>query len=811
MAPIIKVGTYTGSRPNGIADDELRVSLDFVPDLVIVAPRNSSPIMFRSNVSWHGKAQFLDTLSSQNYLGSYQGELEWRFTGKGFRVKDAGNPAGVVCDYIAIKDNGSGVLKDLSYIGNATNNREISFTGSAADLVIVKRDGGTLASIDRPSIWKFGANDNIWGSEEGGTAERIIEITAGGFTVTNDRQVNENDNNSLGEGIEALAFFENDWCKVVSYTGNGAASQNVDTGLSTPAWAFVLDGVNDATASTQPHAVVSSDMSANNSKPFNSAVDATGKIEGFSGTDIVVGAEYNVSGRAYRMLVFAESTAEVFSETPAIVSGARGAALQPGTGRLTLPDNSVGDTATIEFYGRYDVPEDATGTDDLIPLLMLGEGADQLPPIGNASTDVYNGGLYLARVDPDSNDWNGLVVRWLQHDYLRTSRASASINSYNTNSGVILNPGTDFHLLLTHTGNKWRLYLNGKVVKEYDYAPTSGRRPGGTGSARPTFIGHLLDGATPRDREPVIVYRAAIWEGASLSDAEARARYEDVVLGTSGSYPAATQDHDFSKGIHSGVTDTGVDLVPRVNTTDVRAEIAYQDQDTAINSGTHTASDLITEAGTYVIGILNTDRANGGTTVSALTVDGVSITLAEAELADVDAGTQVNDDYRATFYKVTTDSAGDIVVTYAATPLLSQVAVWKIDADTSGSVQIDTQLGNLANRSVSMSSVDDHSLVCVMCTATGNAPTQNTGDLIRGNAFAVDWDDVGSSSRTTAGEGYMGVQGEAEITLTHGAGANGCLVAVAIPQPAVVSSFLTRFGSLRAFIRRFRNRSRRRI
>lgn len=794
MDPIVAVGTYTGSRPNNIADDELRVSLDFVPDLVIVAPRNGSPIMFRSNLSWHGKVQFLDSLSSENYLGSRQGRLEWRFLERGFRVKDVANPAGVVCDYIAIKDNGSGMFDELSYIGNAVSNRELVFTDSAADLIVVKRDGGTISgsTVQRPSIWKFGTNDNVWGTLQGGTAERIIDITSGGFRVTNDRQVNENDNNSLGEGIEALAFFQNSFCKVLSYTGNGAASQSVATGLASPSAAFILDGVNDASGSTQPHAFVSEGMSANNSKPFNGSPDATGKIEGFSGSDLVVGSEYNVSGRAYRVLVFAESAAAENAETVSIAPGAKSAAIQPGAGRITLPDNSVGATSTLEWYGRWNVPEDSTGTDELVPLLMLGEGADQLPPLGFASTDTYNGGLYLARTDPDGNDWNGLAVRFLQHDYLRTSRASASINSYNTNTGIILNPGTDYHLMLTHAGNKWRLYINGKVVKEYDYAPTSGRRPGGTGTPRPTVIGHLMDGASARDREPVATHRAAIWEGTALTDAQVRARYRDAVLGESGSYPAATQDHDFSKGLPPGVTATSIEEVDRVNITDVRDETAYQGQDAVTNNITHTASGLIPEAGTYAIGILNTKRSSNGTTVSSLTVDGVPITLAEAELADVDAGKLGDDDFRVTFYKVTTDSSAPIVVGYASQPLISQIAVWKIDPDTSGTVQTDTQLGNLANREVALSSVEDHSLLCVMCTATGNTATRTTGDVIAGNAFAVEWRSVGGSSKVTAGEGYMGVEGSADVTLTHKFGANGCLAAVAIPQPAMAYSFALR-------------------
>ena len=530
--PLIETGTYTGDGGTQ------SVSTTFEPELVLIAPSNTDTILWRDRLSWHGRSQHLGAEASEYAILSASGPKENPFEGNGFRVEGDANTGTVVYHWLAIRDNGSGFMQGTSWVGNALAARALNWTSETPDLVFVKREAW------RSGQWKWtGFADTLPTTHKGGTNSTITSLSATGIVVSDDVTVNENDNNQMGEGIEGLAFIEGGAFDLVMYTGDGTESRLIPTDFQ-PCAAFILDAVNDNTGDTTRHAFVTDTMPTGYAKQVGGSISEV--LGGLESGGVRLATAYNVSGRAYVVLAFRATTGTEAADTFA----RSGNTCLVTDGRLITLDNypALSGACSLEFFGRGDFGFGSSdGVTRYCPLILLGD-AD--PGTLATSAGTYNGGIFLAHVPLGGHGWLGYVVRVVHTDYLSVRLAESSLNYYAMNTGVIAPVNRDVHIVVTHDGSgHWRVYLNGQLVKDYNVdlnqVAYGNRTNGGTGVAKTVRLlsGNIVAGGPGAWGR---CYRTQVWAGVELTTAEARALYDDVIVGGAAyAGTAATKTWDF--------------------------------------------------------------------------------------------------------------------------------------------------------------------------------------------------------------------------------------------------------------------------
>lgn len=506
--PRIVVGSYVGNNASN-----RDIPLGFAPDLVIVkgGPRRA---MYIARFGWHGRA---------NGLNASDSELWMWLRPDGFRVgwqQDVNYPA-TTYHYIAIQDNGSGLLQQTAWIGNITDNRVIDWTTRDIELVFVKRDSPRAAAIKHR-----GLADNVSLLTTGATGTHVRALRSRGITVDASNNTNENNGGAtIGEGLEGIAFCAHDCIDVVHWTGDGTTSRQIATKFA-PAWALLMR--NDGGAPLPE--IVSTTMAAGESGPVGAVAMASGAVSGLTASGITLGdSSWNANGVSYTALCVKASSTTLDRQAPKVsgkyvelsgtasaISFGKNASLNVGGGAFTL-----------EWYGKRLV----SGV--MVPLWMRGNGARDGTKAANAGE--YSWGLFsYPPVDPISHGWVGDVLRVVHSNYLAAEMSESNTNWYSWCTGI-LTPDDDMHLMLTHNGTgTWRLYLNGEICKQREMNMTlstwGSRGNAGTGNhdavigARMTAADELVDSAAMR------LYLARIYN-AELTDAQCRARYQRAVLG----------------------------------------------------------------------------------------------------------------------------------------------------------------------------------------------------------------------------------------------------------------------------------------
>ncbi|MEM9810306.1 MAG: hypothetical protein AAF788_03685 [Pseudomonadota bacterium] len=530
-------GDYTGS---GTAARQT-MTLPFTPSFVIVIPENADPVMWRNNNSWHGRTQFFHNLPSQYAIGGSSGELFEPFSGPSFQVTANANKAGVSYRWIAIAQNHGDDYQEVSYIGNAISPRTLDFSDAPGDVAFVKRDSSRYA------IWRTAGAAGSFSSNPGeDSGNEIISLDTDGLTVSDTVSVNENSNTALGEGIEAILFRNGDVFEAQRFIGTGSP---VTLTFGFPVAGYIILHEDNATAAT-PHLVWTAGMGSS-AKPFNGNLRSAGIT--VSSEMVSLPSGYSRAGEAYTVLAIADRSGGTVHTESFDLSAAQAYWVPNGSVELSnFP--ALSGACSFEFFGEPTL----ASADYFHPILMLGNAT-----AGSFATraGTYNGGLYAFETDPDNNGWRGGALRVIHSDYLSLDRDEGSINYYNLNSGIIA-PQGDVHYVVTHDGfGHWRLFVQGELIKDYNVdlsAPTyGGRTNGGAGSvANPAILfGGQLQGAVGSSFESDFVepggkvYRVAAWDGLELSIDQAKARFDDVLVGGA-SYqgPAPTVEYDFRGG-----------------------------------------------------------------------------------------------------------------------------------------------------------------------------------------------------------------------------------------------------------------------
>lgn len=671
----VVTGTYTGD--GGLS----RLSLDFVPSLVIVWGDTTEEVLWRNPTCWHGRTQSLYDNNSVHAIGPYYGNPWQPLRGLGFSVVGIANTSGVTYHYIAAEDIN---IESTSFIGNALAARALDFTSGTPAVGFVKRDSTQTGQ------WRVSGSASAVASTYQGGTNAHVALTATGFTLSADNSVNQNNNAKLGEGIEAVAFFEGEGFELVTWTGSGTTGLVQALGVSDAKAAILLDLTNDAVAATDYHCIISDTMDAGDTKPLAPLAHQTGVVASLTGTTITFsGANFNETGRTYAALVFRE-VSSAYSTVQPTLSGA-GSSIVPtlGSGHVALADTTLSGACSLEWYGRPRFTETlppTTTTGPLVPLMLLGNGTS-LGTIADAGT--YNGGLFLDSFDRDSNRWAGQTIRFVQTDYMSRYNAENSFNYHSINTGITVRSGDDLHLMLTHNGSGlWRLYQSGKLVKEHnvnlDQATYGNRTNGGSGSSLATTLGALLN-STYSNQSDTAHYRASIWTSA-LTDAQVLSRANNAISGSAYSGTAPSVEYDFrTNGSASGATGTATDVVARsLNVADSALATRFKGSSANLaGNATQTFTGAIPSAGKWLVSAVA--WTNG---ITSVTASGVAAT-------PLGADERFSTSLTSQFFYVETTAAGNVVATLAnATPAAAMCAVWDasgLDPDTHASVSVDTQ------------------------------------------------------------------------------------------------------------------------
>jgi hypothetical protein len=179
-----------------------------------------------------------------------------------------------------------------SYTGDAVDGRAIADPGFQPDLVIVKGDSANQA-VGRTSTMT-GDNSKPMPAATALSPNRIKSLTASGFTIGTDAQVNTN-----GVAYNWTAFKASAGAlKVGTYTGDGQASHPIAGVGFAPEYVAVIGA--GATSSLQRFTGMSTSFK------FGSVTGTSSGIDSLDGNGFTVGsaAETNTNGTTYHYVAF---------------------------------------------------------------------------------------------------------------------------------------------------------------------------------------------------------------------------------------------------------------------------------------------------------------------------------------------------------------------------------------------------------------------------------------------------------------------------------------------------------------------------
>jgi hypothetical protein len=443
--PIIAVTSYVGNaQPNFI-------DFGFDADLVIVKGAGQNAVIFTKE-QWYGNVQsFGNTVQS----GSDAATIAPAIQPTGISLTSslaAINSSGVTYYAVAIKDNGSGILKTFAYNGyryqttaaNGTNSDPVTMdliAGTYPQIVHIKRDA---VSTGHEGVWATPS----WVKKESADAVNNALLTLasdGTMSLSTDISVNENDGGTVGEATNCFSLHNSGtYWDLLSYTGTGAAQRIAANG--DVAAAFVIP---QAAAAMQ---FWISGMGSNSADGGQTTLYSNRLTAGNGFVSVGSDASVNTVGVTYALIVFYKSGAYEKRAPTTRRGGVRISTISSG-------HISCGTDASLGIAGAHSLEWIGAISDATSEQFIMGR-------IGNASTGSRGsptaGSCNYAMSythDPDA----GLEI-CTSDQFSNLTTAVSKQQRWRT--GIILRPYTPIHLLYTHDGvDKWILYVNGVAVK----------------------------------------------------------------------------------------------------------------------------------------------------------------------------------------------------------------------------------------------------------------------------------------------------------------------------------------------------------
>ncbi|EWS53279.1 hypothetical protein X551_03936 [Methylibium sp. T29] len=371
----------------------------------------------------------------------------------------------------------------------------------------------------------------------------MTTLGVGSATLSSQTYANQYDSaNGLGEGIDGL-FFLTDGANVtnVSWTGNGSGGRTI--AVTDAKFAIIYR--SDATNGNQAR-ICTLDATY--------PVGATAAVAGdpvLSSSAITLGTTFgNLNTITYRALVFGGSGGTPYS-APAVITSGKKAIYLPGRDVASVIDCGTSDDTlnisgamTVEWFG---IPYYSATASDTPYMQLIGRGAGPA-----ATNNAYSWGTFLKHEDDFTLRWPGP-----QYMVLPLPRIDSDPPLANAawRTGVLGKYAKAQHVISTFDGTSiWRLYVNGKLVKQRNIAISMTSQSG-----HRTGIGAWRNSGAWADPGRMAFISARVYS-AALSLSDCVTRFEIAALGS-----AATDITSNLAELWDSASATGVTLPAQVN------------------------------------------------------------------------------------------------------------------------------------------------------------------------------------------------------------------------------------------------------
>lgn len=474
-APIVAAQSWSG-------DAKARnIDFGFEPDLVFVKGGSQYAGIFAKEY-WYGNIQSFGhtALSGSDHLPGPT------ITQNGLCLigtQAATNASGTTYHAVAVKDNGSGILKTFAYNGYTTS---VGAGSAAVTMDLIDGSNPTIVHIKRDAtgaghegVWAT----TTWAKKESAAAvnNALLTLSSGGsMSLSTDISVNENDGGNVGEGHNGFSLHNpGTYWEYETYVGTGSAfrircQRDVAAVFIIPQAAlemqFWLAGMGATSATGGQTALHSNRIGA-----------------GYGYVDIGTDASVNTAGTTYVAVILYKVAApeKVIKAIPR--PGLRVTTL--GSGRVDCGTNAslqITGAHTLEWIGA--VSADAAGGNEQFLMGRIGGAATGSR--GTPAAGSCNFAMSYTR-DPDAG------IEICTSDQFSAEASNAS-KQKRWRTGVLLRPNELYHVAYTHDGtDKWILYINGQPVKWRRLAMSIFGLNGITGTAglRMTFGGRMSSGS----------------------------------------------------------------------------------------------------------------------------------------------------------------------------------------------------------------------------------------------------------------------------------------------------------------------------
>jgi hypothetical protein len=457
--PLILSGSYTGNGKSQL------VPVGFTPDFVWIKSNDAVgyPVFRANSAAWFGRNHFFAPFGSERVLTD--------FRDNGFTINSGAdvNAAGVTYYWFAVADNGSGMLKQLDICGNGQNRTVTGWLNARPSALWFKRD-----NLQPGAYWDTTLPANVALPFDGTATFSGVTSAAtnGDISVTGDAHVNQLVPPLSGEHCAWLAWFQNSYLAIGSYTGNGT-SQQINVGFQPEAvMVFRQDAVSGA-------AFAFASMPAGNAAvTAGTAAPTTTRVNALNATGFALGASAsaNAAGVQYSYMAFKKNASDVLAAPPyrlayrkAVLLNGLGSNIACGTSDTLRLSGAM----SLEFMGTL-TPNGANVYD--IPLIHRGRGDAGGP--ATAGSTSWGLGLWLNPLNNTIDNHSGYTLRVGCSNFWDIYQNGVEDQTYTTgsagnpvfspfNTGILILPVQRVHIFVTHDGaGHWRTYINGMLRKD---------------------------------------------------------------------------------------------------------------------------------------------------------------------------------------------------------------------------------------------------------------------------------------------------------------------------------------------------------
>lgn len=488
-------GTYTG---NGSLQ---KIDLAFYPRCVIIFAPNRRSLWWNKE-AWSERTNSLDAQLSMKLAIDVDGMTFYVGAGDpGLGATENPNSTGVVYHWLAFgPEAGEDSHESWNYIGNKISGRVLPLVKQATPAALfIKRDTAAAGVVKALS----GAFTTITDGSGSSSTQYILSLNNGSFTVDDTNNVNQLAGN-LGEATQVNAFYNGvaPNVSVVTWTGNGAATQTVAGGAGTVKAALLWPENGSLAVRFK-----TDQMAGDTTLSATSVGGANTGEASLSGANLVVAGNLNQAGLVYFATVFGADTGNAQAsplKVPACAPGSgRKVVYLPGrdvashidcgvgSASLAMPANTPNSFELLVSTAYLNSQANDTTPTDNCPLFCRSDGA---PSTGTNISWFW----MIALMTDDLNGSQGLcgATHVMAATNFTPTLGNGAPNpaGLTWRTGIVEQAGHRFeHLMFTHDGNgRWSMYRDGDLIKRRDIDMRTNADANGNSTSRPNLTGRTV-------------------------------------------------------------------------------------------------------------------------------------------------------------------------------------------------------------------------------------------------------------------------------------------------------------------------------